>query len=117
MKRDDVRLITVSLVRSWEENDTSHHCLMILTILLSCDYYYLPVLFFSLKEILGYSRLISIQGPDLPAQQLGMCTTSTKRQPVKWELQCRDSQAALCNILTVTEIQPAQTLCEFTQNL
>lgn len=61
---------------------------MILTIMLLCDYYYLPVLFFfSLKKILGYSRLISTQPPDFPAQPLGMYHTSTSGQPVKSELQ------------------------------
>lgn len=61
---------------------------MILTITLLCDYYDLPVLFFffPLKEILGYSRLISIySGPEFPAQQLGMYRTSTTGQLVKSE--------------------------------
>lgn len=59
---------------------------MVWAIMLLCDYYYLPVLFFSLKETLGYSRLISTQAPDFPAQHLGTPSTSTSGQPVKSEL-------------------------------
>lgn len=52
--------------------------------MLSCDYYYLPVLS-SVKEILRCSRLISPRAPDFPAQQPETRTAGAHGRP----LSCR----------------------------